>query len=187
MADAYDPLEREPSYSPGEAQGEAEGFLESLSTSTPGEALSDSLLESTDPLQVRLHEALKDPLRILGPEFFEEAVAGLFKRRIIIDETTNRGMIVTAIDGRMVYLYRDERSRARYVFECIMGLTWPCTKGFLEKRELYQRFEDGWTSGELAFLSGVPLSDAESYREALLGNPLTSKGTPAVAASGHPQ
>lgn len=167
MADEYDPLEREPSYGPREAQGEAEGFLESLSTSTPGEALSDSLLDSTDPLQVRLYEAVKDPLRILGPEFFEEAVAGLFKRRVILDEAANRGMIVTAIDGRMVYLYRDERSRARYVFECIMGLTWPCTKGFLEKRELYQRFEDGWASGELAFLSGVPLSDTESYREAL--------------------
>lgn len=167
MADEYDPLDGEPSYSPGEAQGEAEDFLESLSTSTPIEALSDSLLESTDPLQVKLYETLKDPLRILGPEFFEEAVAGLFKRRIIIDETTNRGMIVTAIDGRMVYLYRDERSRARYVFECIMGLTWPCTKGFLEKRELYQRFDDGWAKGELGFLSGVLLSDVESYRDAL--------------------
>lgn len=172
MADEYDPLGGEPSYSPGETQGGAGDFLESLSTSTPIEALSDSLLESTDPLQVKLHEALKDPLRILGPEFFEEAVAGLFKRRIIIDETTNRGMIVTAIDGRMVYLYRDERSRARYVFECIMGLTWPCTKGFLEKRELYQRFDDGWATGELRFLSGVLLSDVESYQEALKNSSL---------------
>jgi hypothetical protein len=85
----------------------------------------------------------------------------------MIDETTNRGMIVTVIDGRMAYLYRDERSRARYVFECILGLTWPCTKSFLEKRELYRRFDEGWATGELAFLSGVLLEDVESYREAL--------------------
>lgn len=52
MADEYDPLEGEPSYSPGGTQGEEEGFLESLTASTPVEALSDSLLESTDPLQV---------------------------------------------------------------------------------------------------------------------------------------
>jgi hypothetical protein len=167
MADEYDPLEGEPSHGPGEAQGGAEDFFESLLTPTPSDALSDSLLKSVDPLQVKLHEALKDPLCILGPEFFAEAVAGLFKRRIMIDETTNRGMIVTVIDGRMAYLYRDERSRARYVFECILGLTWPCTKSFLEKRELYRRFDEGWATGELAFLSGVLLEDVESYREAL--------------------
>ncbi len=167
MTDEYDPLDGEPSYSPGEAQGGVEGFLESLSAYTPGEAPSDSLLDSADPLQAKLHEAIKDPLRILGPEFFEEAMAGLFKRRVILDEAANRGMIVTAIDGRMVYLYRDERSRARYVFEGIMGLTWPCTKGFLEKRELYQRFDQGWANGELTFLSCVPLADVDSYRDAL--------------------
>lgn len=48
-----------------------------------------------------------------------------------------------------------------------MGLTWPCTKSFLEKRELYRRFDEGWATGELAFLSGVLLEDVESYREAL--------------------
>ncbi len=67
----------------------------------------------------------------------------------------------------MHFLFRDEKSRARYVYECLMGLTWPSTVGFLERLELYRKFEDGWTSGELGFLSGVPLADVDLYREAL--------------------
>jgi hypothetical protein len=136
----------------------------------------------------------KEVVRTLGTGELRKAIATrdevieAIKRELREPKlANNRGMIVAAIDGRMVYLYRDERSRARYVFECLMGLTWPCTKGFLEKRELYQRFDQGWTSGELAFLSSVPFGDVELYREAMLGVPADSEGTPAVASSDQPQ
>lgn len=107
--------------------------------------------------------------------------------RITIPEGNNRGMTFTNIGGLMHFLFRDEKSRARYVFEAMMGLTWPITVGFLERLELYQRFEDGWTSGELGFLSGVPLADVDLYREAMAGKLAVSQGIPAVLTSDQPQ
>ena len=104
----------------------------------------------TVPSELQPVAGRREIVKSLGTSDLKEALA---KRREALDD--------------MHFLFRDERSRARYVFECIMGLTWPCTKGFLEKRELYQRFDDGWTSGELTFLSGIPLVDVDSYRDAL--------------------
>lgn len=180
-------LDWEPSYSPGEAQGEGESLSESYPRLTSGEALSDSLRTPKDQLQVALMEASETPLRILGPDLYAQAVRGLFKGRDTIAEVNNTGMIVTTLEGLTRFFFRDERSRARYVFQCIMGLTWPCTLGSHEKRELYQKFDEGWTSGELAFLSGLPFGELETYREALVGDPLSDKGTLAVPTSDQPQ
>lgn len=167
MVDESLPLEGESPYSPGESQGEGLGLLESHPSQTTGKALSDSLSGCSEDLQARIREAASHPLRILGPDLYEEMIPALYARKNIRDEGTNRGMTFINIGGLMYFLFRDERSRARYVFECLMGLTWPSTVGFLERRELYQRFEDGWASGELGFLSGVPLVDVDLYRDAL--------------------
>lgn len=167
MVDEYDSLDGDAPYSPGESQGEGLDLLESHPAETTDKALSDSLSGCSEELQARLREAASHPLRILGPGLYDEMVPALYARKIIRDENNNRGMTFTNIGGLMHFLFRDEKSRARYVFEAMMGLTWPTTVGFLERRELYQRFEDGWTSGELGFLSGVPLSDVDLYRDAL--------------------
>ena len=187
MSDEYDPLEGDASYSPGESQGEGLGLLESHPSQSTGKALSDSLSGCSEDLQARIREAASHPLRILGPDLYEEMIPALYARKNIRAEGYNRGMTFTNIGGQMLFLFRDEKYRARYVYEAMMGLTWPSTVGFLERLELYKRFEDGWTSGELGFLSGVPLADVDLYREALLGEPAVSKGTPAVASSGQPQ
>lgn len=71
------------------------------------------------------------------------------------------------LEGTMYFLYRDERSRAQHIFEGIMGLTWPCNKSFLERRELYRRFDEGWVSGDLVYLSEVLVNEIDSYQKAL--------------------
>jgi hypothetical protein len=114
-------------------------------------------------------------------------IPALYTRKIIRDEGNNRGMTFTNLGGLMYFLFRDERSRARYVFEAMVGLTWPNTVGCLKRLELYKRFDDGWTSGELGFLSGVPLVDVDLYREAMVGELAVNLGTPAVLTSDQPQ
>ena len=115
----------------------------------------------------------RDPLRILGPDLFAETAKGLFRQRMIRDEVANRGSILIELEGRMVFFYRDPRARAQHIFESLMGLTYPCSLGPLEKRELYRRFDGGWQSGDLEYLAGVPGKDlehpcmAERHRERL--------------------
>ncbi|WP_146193157.1 hypothetical protein [Maritimibacter sp. 55A14] len=63
------------------------------------------------------------------------------------------------------FLFRDAKARAWYVYQSIVGLTWPCTYDQLRRDGLRRGFEDGWADGSLSFLSDVPLKDVDLYRE----------------------
>ena len=153
-------------YRHGETQGDPVILSEFLPADDQGEALSNSTSGPKDPIKVALLAvASSDPLCILGPELFKEASQKLHRQRNTRELNEASGMLVATLDEKWHYFYRDPKARARYIFACLMGLTWPSTHDDLEKRRLYQRFEDGWLSGDFEFLSSVPWEDLELYRE----------------------
>lgn len=133
---------------------------ESQPTIKPKDPLSESLRASLDALP-------EDALSILGPELFDQANKELNRSPQMRAENNRNGTLFNAIDGYMRSFYRDEKSRAHYMYKNIVGLCYPCSKSEVEKRRLNQAFEDGWESGKLEFLASVPREDLGMYTEAL--------------------
>lgn|GEM_PF-5648844 len=118
-------------------------------------ALSESLRASVEATA---------PLYILGPDVFEEVSEEALRTFVHRDNAREAGMHMLP---DLPYLFLDEKARALYVYKNIVGLVWPCHKPDLERRSLEQKFEDGWASGDLAFLAAVPESETDFYRETL--------------------
>ncbi len=84
-----------------------------------------------------------DALSILGPELFDQANNVLNHRPQSRNANNQSGVLFSAIDGRMQFHYCDEKSRARHMYQNVVGLVHPCSKSDAEKRRLEQAFEDG--------------------------------------------
>ncbi len=122
--------------------------------------LSESLRASLDALP-------DDALSILGPELFGQANKELNRWPQNRESNKRSGMLCNVIDGYMRFFYRDEKIRARHMYQNIVGLVYPCSKTDAEKRRLGQAFEDGLESGVLEFLASVPGEDLELYEDTL--------------------
>lgn len=156
MSDYFDDVE--------DAQGGLEGDTEGEPASGK-KAAKARRSKAQEALRAELSVELQaDPLAILGPDRFDQVSKGLLYRNDTRGEVANVGVIFTDVDGEMRFLFRDDKSRAGYVFKVIMGLTYPCEKTQAERHLLAQAFEDGWARSDLGFLSAVPLGDCEAYR-----------------------
>ncbi len=148
---------------------------QSLSVTSGAQADASDTPPATKPL-TPLSESLRtslgalpdDALSILGPELFDQANEKLNRRPLGREANERSGILFNAIDGHMRFFYRDEKSKARHMYQNIVGLVYPCSKSDAEKRRLNQVFEDGWASGEFEFLASVPREDLGLYKVALL-------------------
>ncbi len=131
-----------------------------LPITKPLSPLSESLRASLSALP-------DDALSILGPELFDQANNVLNRRPQSRNANNQSGVLFSAIDGRMQFYYRDEKSRARHMYQNVVGLVYPCSRTDIEKRRLNRAFEDGWESGELEFLASVPKEDLGCYGDVL--------------------
>ncbi len=125
--------------------------------------ITNALTPLSESLRASLSALSDDALSILGPELFEQANKELNRSPQMRAENNRNGTLFNAIDGYMRFFYRDEKSRARHMYENVVGLVYPCSKTDAEKRRLVQAFEDGWESGELEFLASVPKEDLGLY------------------------
>ncbi|KUJ79953.1 hypothetical protein AVO44_07210 [Ruegeria profundi] len=137
--------------------------------SEPPKALSESqptknpLGPLSESLRASLGELPDDALSILGPELFDQANKELNRTAKRREANSLNGVLYNAIDEQMRFFYRDEKSRARHMYQNIVGLVYPCSKTDTEKRRLNQAFEDGWESGDLEFLASIPRADLGLY------------------------
>ncbi len=144
-----------------------------LVDSEPPKVTPDSppITKRLTPLSESLRAALDalpdDALSILGLELFDQANTELNRWPQGRESNKRSGMLFNAVDGKMRFFYRDEKSRARHMYQNIVGLCYPCSKSETEKRRLNQAFEDGWESGELEFLASVPKGDLGLYTGSL--------------------
>jgi hypothetical protein len=98
---------------------------------------------------------------------FEEVIQELWTTETGRKESRRKGALLLVGEG-IPPMFREPEARAFYVYQNIMGMTWPSTLTDLEKQRLRVKFTEGWASGELAFLAEVPFGEELSvYREAL--------------------
>lgn len=131
-------------------------------TETP-QPTKNPLSPLSESLRASLSELPDDALSILGPELFDQANKELNRTAKSREANSLNGVLYNAIDEQMRFFYRNEKSRARHMYQNIVGLVYPCSKSDAEKRQLNQAFEDGWESGALEFLASIPRADLGLY------------------------
>lgn len=142
-----------------EDSGESLSPSEALPTQNTLKALSDSL---SAPVRA------SSPLHILGEELYEKVEGEMFSRKRGQSASDNSGMIYNPnYSLPSSFLFRDPKARAWYVFQAIVGLTYPCGFDQIKRNQLKQGFERGWADGSLSFLPEVLLEDIGVYRERL--------------------
>ena len=118
-------------------------------------ALSDSLSAAV---------RASSPLHILGEELYEDVEEEMFRRKREQTASDNLGMIFNPnYSLPSSFLFRDPKARAWYMYQDIVGLTYPCDFDQIKRNQLKQAFERGWADGSLSFLSEVPLGDIKTY------------------------